>query len=482
METETSHSVLSTQKLEGLKKQGYARLKALVDNGWKIDWLVGPPRSGTNTMVNILAETPAIDGAHMRDAFYYHQGLNIPADAHFNIVCGLLADEIERIIKTRGPGQKHFLVKDMPQPFANEDLWNKWLNMVHNFIVVYKDPHETTQSLVTALANDEHIRSTQFKHEAGDVALSPEAMDKAAEKRPVTLKKAMFGQPEGAELPALFGNGSLFKKDADAYATGLRDSTLDGLLEKDGRYTDLRYGHWNNMQHILSRITEHVEKSQEKGEKKSLSVVDFNMMRGQPKLLEKLVERAGLGKGDHLLDGWTKAVGRSNFRRVSSSQFSVEKFPPKSDPRKDLVWERHSLVPPFSLWGLEKPLPSMDIFPEKMQTILQKNLLPYYLDVLRHDALIGPETAGEMRDFMAQSQGSRCVEDVLPVTCYAYATARLKEAEKAPLLEELRQLWPQHAKAFKAIDTAAAKLPPIATKATGVEVVHEPADRHPELV
>jgi len=52
------------------------------NRGLKIHYLIGPPRSGTNTAVSMLAEIPDCEGLHVRDAFYCHQGLIISPKAN----------------------------------------------------------------------------------------------------------------------------------------------------------------------------------------------------------------------------------------------------------------------------------------------------------------------------------------------------------------------------------------------------------------
>ncbi len=392
--------------------KGYNDLKSYIDNGWKIDWLIGPPRSGTNTTVNMLAETPAVDGLHLRDAFYYHQGLIITPEEHFDIVCGLIAAEIDKKIAEGQTGPGHILVKDMPQPFKDE-IFQRWLPLVSNFIVTYRDPHSTTLSLITALANDEHVKNT------------PKETD-------------------------LLKNGDLFREDLTEYERGLFDSTIKKIL--DGEHTDLKYGHWNNMNTILAKITEHVEKNPEK----TLSVFSFTMAQADHNIMKNIVKTAGLGVPETLTQGWTKAVA-GNFRRVSSSQFSQEKFPSKQDPRKILVWEKSAIKGPFKLWPVSSS-PSLDKFPEKIQRIITDNLLPFYIDVMRHPNMVGPKTKEEFLQFANQEvEGKGLVKDLIPVTIYAYGMSRKIEAGE--MLEELKRNHPEHKKAFAAIDTAISAAP-----------------------
>uniref|UniRef100_A0A915DET2 Uncharacterized protein n=1 Tax=Ditylenchus dipsaci TaxID=166011 RepID=A0A915DET2_9BILA len=78
-------------------------------------------RSGTNTFVNMLAESADVDGCHLRDAFYFHQSRATSAEEHFNSVCGLIANQMEQRERTGV-----IVIKDMSQPLEENLSQNGW--------------------------------------------------------------------------------------------------------------------------------------------------------------------------------------------------------------------------------------------------------------------------------------------------------------------------------------------------------------------
>uniref|UniRef100_A0A915DG69 Uncharacterized protein n=1 Tax=Ditylenchus dipsaci TaxID=166011 RepID=A0A915DG69_9BILA len=138
------------------------------------------------------------------------------------------------------------------------------------------------------------------------------------------------------------------------------------------------------LKNILQRINDHINKNTHK----NLSVVDYSFAISQPEYIKETVRRANLSLPDTLTKNWTKSVGQ-NFRRVSSSQFSTQKFPNKHDPRKNLVWEYGALEGPFLLKPAGQRSLTLDKMPPILQTVILGEMFPLYRKILSHPNFIG---------------------------------------------------------------------------------------------